>query len=232
MTEVKKREPLSEDLLLRKGLLESKLGLSAGRLKIPSSSDRVCDSEKGLSLYDNMPSWGVKLPLSEFVQSLIRALNVSLSQISGTSWCIINSFEHLFSFYADKLRYCRVKKPTLNLFFHYYTFISDKGWLTCCKRKRLPNKPEVKLLKPISKVQDWKNAFFFLPPDVNELDSMWRGSVNPSWNLQVTVPGKKELTEEEKKVVRIFYSLSKGISVHLTSLYLSSSIAMTALNIS
>ena len=105
LTEVKKREPLSEDLLLRKGLLESKLGLSAGRLKIPSPSDRVCDSEKGLSLYDNMPSWGVKLPLSDFVQCLVKALNVSLSQISGTSWCIINSFEHLFSFYADKLLY-------------------------------------------------------------------------------------------------------------------------------
>ena len=81
-------------------------------------------------------------------------------------------------------------------------------------------------------MQDWKNTFFFLPPDVDDLDSMWRGSVNPSWNLKVTVPGKKELTEEEKKVVRIFYSLSKGIFVYVASLYSPSSVAMIASNIS
>ena len=191
--------------------MEKKLGLSNGRLKIATPADRACDSDKGLSIYDNMPSWGVKLPLSEFVQSLVKALNVSLSQISGTSWCYINSFEHLFSFYSDKLEFCKVKKPTLGLFFHYYTFISDKSWLICCKRKKLSGRPEVKLLKPISKIQDWKDTFFFLPSDEEDLDAMWKGAVCLSWKLKVTVPGRVKLSEEEKKVVRVFYSISKGI---------------------
>ena len=206
LTEIKTKSPLTEELLLRKTLLEQKMGLSNGRLRVPSITDRACDTEKGLCVYNNMPSWGLKFPLSDFVQSLLQTLNISLGQISGASWCYINSFEHLFTFFADKLMFCRVKKPTVNLFFHYYTFILDKekSWLLCCKRRNL------KLLKPISKIADWKDTFFFLPPDNDDLDSQWRKAVNPSWNLKINIPGRRKLSEEEKKVVRVFYEISKG----------------------
>ena len=47
--------------------LEGHLGFSQGRLKPVAANYRAHQSEYGLVMYGDFPSWGVKFPLSPFV---------------------------------------------------------------------------------------------------------------------------------------------------------------------
>ena len=175
--------------------LESHLGLSEGRLRPATGMDRAHHSEKGLAIYADMPSWGVKFPLSPFVVQLLSYLEIAPGQLSGIAWCYINSFEHLFEKYKDEFADSPLNVPTVPVFLHYFNFMLDKSWVTVKRRRAL--------FHPINKLDRHADKFVFLPrdPDNAHLDAGWREFVEEEWKVQVWVLGRHDLNCWEKEVV-------------------------------
>jgi hypothetical protein len=55
------------------------------RVVAPDISDRAQDSFKGMAIYWKMPKCGFRLPLSKFVKDLLRAWDITPSQLTSTS---------------------------------------------------------------------------------------------------------------------------------------------------
>ena len=185
--------------------LEHYLGLTQGRLRPGTGVDRAHQSEKGLAIYTDMPSWGVKFPLSPFVLQLLCYLEITPGQLSGMAWCHINSFEHIFKEYKNELADCVVNFPTVPVFLHYFDFMADKSWLTT--RRRRP------LFHQITKVDRNADKFVFMPrdPDNSNADAGWRQFIEEEWKIQIWVPGRHNLNCWEKECVYRLEQIRQGI---------------------
>ena len=184
--------------------LERLLGFNQGRLKAGTGVDRAHQSQKGLAIYADMASWGVKFPLSPFVLQLLCHLEITPGQLSGMAWCHINSFAHIFKEYKNKFIDCPLNVPTVPVFLHYFDFQQDKSWLTTRRRRHL--------FHHITKVDRNADKFVFLPrdPDNMHLDAGWRQFIEEEWKVQIWVPGKHELNCWEKEVIYRIERIRQG----------------------
>ena len=185
--------------------LEEFLGFSSGRLRPVTPNQRAHQSEFGLVVYGDFPSWGVKFPLSPFVLQFLNYLEITPAQLSGMAWCYLNSFEYIFEQYKDKFAECPLNVPTVPVFLHYFNFQQDKSWVTARKRRHL--------FHNINKVDRHPDKFAFLPrnPDHEHLDAGWREFVEEEWKVQIYVPGRRELNCWEKICIDTIESIKKGI---------------------
>ena len=81
--------------------------------------DRAHHSSKGTCFYWKSPKWGVILPFSPFVLSVLQSIDVAPSQLHPIAWCNINSFEAYFVDNASRLNNA---EPTLGLFLDFFEF--------------------------------------------------------------------------------------------------------------
>lgn len=184
--------------------LEKHVGFSQGRLKPGVGVDRAHQSEKGLVIYADMPSWGVKFPLSPFILQLLCYLEITPGQLSGIAWCYLNSFEYIFEEYGDRFRDSPLNVPTVPVFLHYFNFMQDKSWITVRRRREL--------FHNISKLDRNADKFVFLPrdPDNMHLDAGWREFTEEKWKVQIWIPARHELNCWEKEVVYRIEEIRKG----------------------
>jgi hypothetical protein len=66
------------------------------RVVAPDISDQAHDSLKGMTVYWNIRWCGFWLPLLRFTKDLLRAWDITPSQLTSTLWCVIISFEIMF----------------------------------------------------------------------------------------------------------------------------------------
>ena len=166
LTTVEESAPSALNLELRNEL-ERHLGFSQGRLKPVAENFRAHQSEHGLVIYGDFPSWGVKFPLSPFVLQFLCYLEIPPAQLSGMAWCYLNSFEYIFDEHKDRFAECPLNVPTVPVFLHYFSFQQDKSWITTRRRRDL--------FHNINKVDRHTDKFVFLPrnPDHKHLDAGW-----------------------------------------------------------
>jgi Putative gypsy type transposon len=94
----------------------------------PDISDQAHNSFKGMSIYWKMPKYGFRLPLSKFVKDLLRAWDITPSQLMSTSWCVLVSFEIMFHEFQEILG---MDQPTLPVFDHYFNLaIANHDYLS------------------------------------------------------------------------------------------------------
>ena len=140
-------------------------------------------------MYWKAGEWGVHLPFSPFIKEVLTKFKVAPTQFSSVAWCILNSFDALFS--EHRGLFGEDAQPTLNLFLEYYdvTFApKSKSWISF--RRRSPH-----LFKTINKIDDWSLHFFYMRQS-DKLDDLL-GGVPKEWNFSVTIPGREELSEDE-----------------------------------
>ena len=116
--------------------------------------DRVSVTDRGMCLYWKMPTWGVRFPFSPFIQSVLMALKCAPVTLSQMAWCYLNSFEALWGQYRREFSNCPLQTPTMGIFLCYYSFITDRSWVTVRQTK---NK-----LFSWSKVDRMPNRFLYL----------------------------------------------------------------------
>jgi hypothetical protein len=136
--------------------------------------------------------------LSNFVLSILSLLDVAPTQLTGTAWCQINSFERLLR-HHEAFEGLPHREPTVDLFLFYYYLKMDKSWITVKRRAR------VNPFLRIRKLERWNRGFFFLGNCSGWFDVLNKQGVRASWNLDVTLPGRRELAPEERALaVKIF----------------------------
>ncbi|RDX72394.1 hypothetical protein CR513_48130, partial [Mucuna pruriens] len=96
---------------------------------------------------------GLKLPLTAFEQTILRALNVAPTQLHPNSWAFVRAFELL----CEDLG----QAPSLGVFFWFFRVKKTPkvGWMS------LSSRPNRKLLKPfLESFKIFKNKFFKVCP--------------------------------------------------------------------
>ncbi|RDX66367.1 hypothetical protein CR513_54871, partial [Mucuna pruriens] len=96
---------------------------------------------------------GLKLPLTAFEQTILRALNVVPTQLHPNSWAFVRAFELL----CEDLG----QAPSLGVFFWFFRVKKTPkvGWMS------LSNRPNRKLLKPfLESFKIFKDKFFKICP--------------------------------------------------------------------
>jgi Putative gypsy type transposon len=100
----------------------------------PDISDRAHDSFKGMTIYWKIPKCGFRLPLSRFTKDLLRAWDITPSQLTSTSWCVIVSFEITFHEFQGILG---TDQLTLPIFDHYFSLaIANHDYLSIKRRQK------------------------------------------------------------------------------------------------
>jgi hypothetical protein len=184
------------------------LNIPIERFLTPNSSERICETTRGVGLYSHCHLWGFRLPLSKLAADICHTVDVAPSQLNASAWCYINSFEALFYLYKDRFVNCPIKEPTLGLFLHYYSFQVEKCWVKCVRRKWV-------LFETISNPGKWQNGFFFLVPDSAGLTAPGSPPVPTRWNnKEVRLPGRRVLTEDERKALYIIESIKEGTNFY------------------
>jgi hypothetical protein len=81
-----------------------------------------------------MPWCGFPLSLLRFAKDLLRSWDITLAQLTSTSWCVIVKFEIMFHEFQDVLG---TDQSTLLAFDHYFTLaIANYDYLSV---KHRPN---------------------------------------------------------------------------------------------
>ncbi|RDX99701.1 hypothetical protein CR513_17218, partial [Mucuna pruriens] len=111
---------------------------------------------------------GLKLPLTAFEQTILRALNVAPTQLHPNSWAFVRAFELL----CEDLE----QAPSLGVFFWFFRVKKTPkvGWMS------LSSRPNQKLLKPfLESFKIFKDKFFKICPGKSGLSLMFDSSGAP-----------------------------------------------------
>ena len=114
--------------------------------------------------------------------------------LSGMAWCYLNSFEALWGLHRREFANCPLQTPTLGMFLCYYSFITDRSWVTVRQTK---NK-----LFSWSKVDRTPNRFLYLGIRPAE-DEDWTSYVCWEWQTGVYLRGRVPLSTRELCAVEI-----------------------------
>ena len=175
------------------------LGFKEGRLVGASGNDRIYHTKRGMGLYLRMPQWGVKFPLSHFFKQVLCILRIPPSQLSGTAWCYMASFEAIFQLYEKDFESSLLRKPTLPIFLFYFSFQPDRSWVTVRVTKN-------KLFNQFSKVDKIVSKYMYLPVQEEE-DSSWCNYLPMKWREEVVMPARRSLTSHENFALNIIESI-------------------------
>ena len=194
---VKEIEP---DVITSKELkmAAKELGFKEGRLIAASRNDKIYHTKRGMGLYLKMPQWGTKFPLSHFIKQTLCILRIPPSQLSGTAWCYMSSFEAIFQLYKKDFESSLLRRPTLPIFLFYFSFQPDRSWVTVRVTKN-------KLFNQFSKVDKAVNKYMYLP--LEEEDYSWCNYLPIKWREEVTMPGRRNLTSHEKFALNIIETI-------------------------
>ncbi|RDX78900.1 hypothetical protein CR513_40750, partial [Mucuna pruriens] len=124
-----------------------------GGTSTSGSTDRVVsllESYLTFYPYDTLPlKLGVKLPFTHFERSVLRVLNVALTQLHPNSWTFVRSFKLLCEDVG--------RAPSLGVFFWFFTLrkANRVGWISLSGRLKR------KLFKPfLESYKVFKSRFF------------------------------------------------------------------------
>ncbi|RDX99706.1 hypothetical protein CR513_17213, partial [Mucuna pruriens] len=174
-------EYIQGSLLL--GLIKKFLRLGPWRVRLrhclpDESVNNRASSEDGPFFYVYEPVFsklGLKLPLTAFEQTILRALNVAPTQLHPNSWAFVRAFELL----CEDLG----RAPSLGVFFWFFRVKKTPkvGWMS------LSSRPNRQLLKPfLESFKIFKSKFFKVCPGKSGPSLMFDSSGAPLFLLYWT----------------------------------------------